>query len=515
VKTWGGRFGLLIPETGDSAVPQLRVKPLKGNPQLDVVITARREIYRQFKIALAVSDNPGAKRAEPARVIDELLLAPTAQIGLRTTHEWTTPVGVLNVAVVAGSQAFVQGNTGGNEVNSIEPWGGVQALVSGRIKNVRDAAEQLRAIFEKHFDDIDQADLANRLKAWGKGSGGPEYDWSLLGNYADTGHQQQWDHMAVSTELRQLALQGRLLFQAFFPNHTNLRGWVAALSPGARLNITWTPLAGPGFIPHVPWGLMYFEDVPPAGQPVDPMGFLGLRCRLAYNSHAVQAASRSLGALNETHRTHFLYWGDGANDVTGREARWQRSQWSAWQNQVFIPQQAAKDAKAELLELLNDPQPAPTSLLYFFCQCNADANNAPALRFGANNDVANMVKQMDFGTTALADRPLVFANACTTAAADPYIANELEENFFERECRAYLGTETKVPIVFGSRFAEIFFHFFYRMLDPAPMAAGEAVAQTRLFLWTHYRNIGGLFYCYINQYELFLARDDEVRALRA
>jgi hypothetical protein len=46
------------------------------------------------------------------------------------------------------------------------------------------------------------------------------------------------------------------------------------------------------------------------------------------------------------------------------------------------------------------------------------------------------------------------------------------------------------------------------------MAAGEAAAQTRLFLWTHYRNIGGLFYTYVNLYDLFLARDDEVRALR-
>ena len=94
------------------------------------------------------------------------------------------------------------------------------------------------------------------------------------------------------------------------------------------------------------------------------------------------------------------------------------------------------------------------------------------------------------------------------------MANELEEAFFRRDCRAYLATETKVPIVLGSRFAAIFFHFFYRLLDREPMAAGEAAVQTRLFLWTHYRNIGGLFYSYVNQYDLFLARNDEVLALR-
>jgi hypothetical protein len=511
-QSWRAQFDLLIPETGDSAVPQLRVKPLKASPRIDVVITARGEIYRQFKILLAVSDRPAGRLATPARVADELLLAPAAQIGLASTHEWTTPDTVLNIAVV-GSQAAVKGYTRSRDVDTVLPWVGVQAQVSGPIKNVRDAAEALRAVWEKHFDDIDPADLADRLSRWGKGYGGPDRDWSALGNYADAAHAQTWSRMASSAELRTLAQQGRRLFQAFFPGASELQGLLTELKPGARLNISWTPLAGAGFIPHVPWGLMYLADVPPAGQPLDPMAFLGLRCRIAYTSHQVQTPLRSLGALDATHRAHFLYWGDAANDVTGREARWQRSQWSSWKNQIFVPS-AVQDAKAELLALLNNPTPAPTSLLYLFCKCSADAGNAPVLRFGDTNDPANMLSQTDFGTTALADRPLVFANACTSAAADPYMANDLEENFFQRECRAFLGTETKVPIVLASRFAAVFFHFFYRLLDPAPMAAGEAVAQARLFLWTHYRNIGGLFYCYVNQFDLFLARYEEIIALR-
>jgi hypothetical protein len=97
---------------------------------------------------------------------------------------------------------------------------------------------------------------------------------------------------------------------------------------------------------------------------------------------------------------------------------------------------------------------------------------------------------------------------------DRSMSNEVAPDGFDRGCRAYIGTETKVPIVFGSRFANIFFRFFYRVLDSAPMAGGEAVTQTRLFLWTHYRNIGGLFYAYVNQYDLFVARDDEIVALR-
>jgi hypothetical protein len=514
VQTWAGRFNLLIPETGDSAVPQLKIKPLKADPLIDVVITTRGEVYRKLKIALAASDSPGVQQTDSSRVVGELMLAPTAQIGLRTTHEWTTPDTVMNISVI-GSQATVKGYTRSDDVDAIVPWLGVQSQVSGPIDKVREAAEQLRAAWESHFDDVDPADLADRLSRWGKGSGGPEYNWSAPGNYADPAHEQKWQAMAVSAELRTLALRGKTLFQAVFPAASDLNGWISALSPGARLNISWTPLSGAGFIPHVPWGLMYLGEVPPAGQPVDPMGFLGLHCRVAYTSHYVKPGSRSLGAIDATHRAHFLYWGDAANDVTGREARWQRSQWGGWQNQVFFPDTvpALQNAKAGLLKLLDNPEPAPTSLLYFFCQCTEDANST-RLRFGATNDSINEVTPLEFGTTALAARPLVFVNACTTAAADPYRANDLEQSFFDRDCRAYLGTETKVPIVLGSRFATVFFHFFYRLLDPQPMSAGEALSQTRLFLWTHYRNIGGLFYCYVNQYDLFLASGDEVLALR-
>jgi hypothetical protein len=506
IQTWSGRFSLLIPEVGDSAVPQLKFKPLKTNPSLDVIVTVRAELYRQFKLSLVASKNPDAESVDSVRIDGQHMPTPTEHMGLSTTHEWTTPNGTLGITVL-GSQAAVRGDAGAEHVDSIEPWFGLQAKVSGPIRNARNAAEDLRVAWENHLNDIPSSDLAARLKNWR-----PNY-WGSPGDDADDMHRRQWERMAKSAELRSLALQGQQLFRAFFPLASKLNGWIAKAFPGSRLDISWTELSGAGFIPHVPWGLMYVADVPPQGEPIDPMGFLGLRCRVAYTSHAAESAGRSLGDLDETHCSHFLYWGDGAADVTGQEARWQRANWSGWQNQIFIPQKL-ENAKAELLQQFNNPQPTPTSVLYLFCQCNTGDGNAPVLRFGGTNDVANMVSQTDFGTAALADRPLVFANACTTTAADPYMANELEEAFFNRQCRAYLGTETKVPIVFGSRFATIFFHFFYRQLDPEPMAAGEAAAQTRLFLWTHYRNIGGLFYCYVNQYDLFLARNDEVLAMR-
>jgi hypothetical protein len=260
---------------------------------------------------------------------------------------------------------------------------------------------------------------------------------------------------------------------------------------------------------------MFLDDVPKLGEAVDPMGFIGLRFRIGYKAYPLAGAAKDLGGLSETHRTHWLYWGADARDIAGQEARWQERQWSVWQNQNFVPN--AHDGKAnkdQVLQSMDEPSPSPVSLLYLFCQYAGGEGNDPVLAFAGTKNANDVVRRTELSTRLLRDRPLVFANACTTAAADPYFSNELERGFFDRGCRGFLGTESKVPIVFASRFASIFFHFFYRKIAPDPIAAGEAVSQSRLFLWTRYRNIGGLFYTYVNQYELFMAQNDEVMALR-
>ena len=154
------------------------------------------------------------------------------------------------------------------------------------------------------------------------------------------------------------------------------------------------------------------------------------------------------------------------------------------------------------------------TLLYLYCRCSPGDGTRPVLSFADTSQDADMLSDIDLGHRPLVDRPLVFANACATAAADVYLANQLESTFFDRGCRGYLGTETYVPVRLASRFASTFFHYFYRLVDPAPMAAGEAVTQARLFLWSQYRNIGGLFYSYVNKWDLYAADREEVAGLR-
>ena len=182
---------------------------------------------------------------------------------------------------------------------------------------------------------------------------------------------------------------------------------------------------------------------------------------------------------------------------------------------MFVPDSKLADSfKQQVLALFNKPPQKPTPVVYCFCHCDVGDGNKPVLRFGKTKDPSDNVKQTDLSQTPFESGPLVFINACTSAASDPYIANELEQTFFERGCRSYLGTEVKVPIRFASRFAKIFYSFFFRDLAPEPIAAGEAVFQARRFLWREYHNIGGLLYAYINMYELYMATESEVKALR-
>jgi hypothetical protein len=507
------RFALHIPKSSDSELRKVAIRTRsKGPAKVSAVVfavspTGRRERYRELELTLTVE----VKMQSDAPVLhtEEEQVAAARHLGLRTTHEWTTPPGELTITVLGdGLPVVVSGNYGGNVIGMTplqQRW--APAAVGGCIANVRDAAETFRMKWERYLNDIDGDSLAARLQEYGQS---PEYDWSQLSDRAEAAHQATWEQVKTSPELRGLAAEGYTLYQEVFPKQDNpLRRWIDNLPPGAKLEISWTSPT----LTNIPWGLMYRQPPPRPGGEVDPTAFLGLRHRLSYSTHLAAESSKALGAPDRSHQASFLYRGDQANDVTGVEASWQRKLWAGQPNQILIPSPTAANPRDELLSFWYEPSPSPIAVFYLFCQCKVGNGNAPVLSFG--DTLGPDLKRTDLRGTDLVDRPLVFANACTTSSAEPYLANELEADFFRRGCRAFLGTETKVPIPMAARFASIFFEFFYRRVDPEPMAAGEALAQSRIFLWTRYRNLGGLFYTYINQYELFLADDAEVAALRA
>ena len=507
---WTARFQLHIPKIGDSPTRVLTVTPRRASAgRIDLLVLVDGELYRQVVVNLDVSgrgQHPARRRAGSAEVERDLVQTPGLHTRLRPTHEWTTPPGRLGV-IVQPPNAYVSGSAGGLAVDARTPWYATQASVAGPITNVRAAAERFRARWSDYLNDIDSVELVERLDSV------PRPYWGAAPEPATSRHERTWRAARKSPELRELAYYGRLLYDAFFPTGSDLRTWIDLLQPGHRLDVSWQDL-DPGWVPSVPWGLMYTGEP----KPVDPMSFLALRLRIGYSAHGVQAGSKALGDPARVYGSNLLYWGSGrADDATAAEAVWQRDQWSAWKNQLFWPSSRdVRDPKREVVRALARPSPSPVGVLYLYCESNFGARrDDPVLAFADPAGTTAALSRTDLGLKPLRDRPLVFANACTTSAGDPYVANDLEQRFFQRGCRAFLGTETLVPIQLASRFARIFFHFFYRKADPAPMAAGEAVAQARRFLWHNYLNIGGIFYTYVNQYELFLADDDEVVALRA
>lgn len=517
---WTATFSLWVPEEGESDIRQIRIVPRSGeNCRLEVLIYAVRagasELYRQFRLALSVDNiKTTGTNVTGSPVQDDLIFAPSSHMNLRTTHEWTTPPGRLAIAVLPGMQkAYVTGDLPTRQVNDLADWFAQQDVVTGPIDLVRDAAEKFRGKWQQYLNEINAQDLEQRLATFT-----PTYDWANWRSRADSQHANGWAKASISSELRDLAIYGHELYQVAFPPDQPLRGWLDSMQPGSRVDFTWKADApGSGNVPNVPWGMMYQPDPPAPGEPVDPMGFLALRFRLGYWGYrGVSDASKALGAMTQAYQSYCLYWGNHPNDETGGEASWQRQKFKSWQNQVFSPQiPGSPNARAEVLQALSTPQLSPTSVLYFFCQAAVGDGNKPVLQFGPTSGITDVLQTTDLLTgKSLLDQPLVFANACTTSFADPYIANLLQQSLFRRGCRGFLGTETKVPIQLASRFAVTFFNFFYRKVDPAPMAAGEALAQTRLFLLTEYANIGGIFYAYLNQYELYMADEAEVQALR-
>jgi hypothetical protein len=330
-------------------------------------------------------------------------------------------------------------------------------------------------------------------------------------------HQSAWQTVAAGDALRELAFYGRKLYNTLFPrNAPPLRDILDQLEPGQRINIIWTPDSRVPWPPHIPFELLYVDDVK-KGVPVDPTRFWGLRYRIGYKAYRPTDKMMALGAPVDTWCSTLLFYGDSDNEPATAEAKWQRAIWSSWQNQWIVPQDArGATPKAEILAELARPA-RQAGVLYMFCHYSLNAKNVPVLRFGTDSDNPDdILDETELGTAEFATHPLVFANACMTGTTGVYAANELEKAFFDRGCRAFIGTEAKVPVQMASRFAAAFFAFFLRLVDEdkKPMAGGEAMFQSRLLLWTNYKNIGGLLYSYVNQYDLYLASAEELVKLQ-
>ena len=518
---WTATFPLFIPASGDSAQRRLALTPLAApEARLDVVIYVGDDVYRQLTVSLlvrpaepeagrdpgqAAATAPSAVPGGPVAVIEERLV-PAAQAGLLPAAAWQRPARKLSV-FVADDQALVTCQE--TDYDDAFPWRPRQDAVETAVAAVRGALGRLRDSVPGYFGRIGAENVLQTMT----GGYTPSPDWTAAesGERAATS-DGAWAAVAASRELGELAYEGSLLYRAVFGDALG-ELIEAELRPGDQLKLIWRDGSG-SWVPYLPLPLMYDGAAPEPDEPIDPDRFFGLRYRLAHLTRPV-LKSRALGHWSRTTRAHLLYWGSGPGDKVADEAARHRRELATWQPALMLPPGGGTPDARELGRFLRAPEPAPVSLLYFYCHSRGGADTSPALRFGGAGGADSELERFDMGSRHLRDAPIVFVNACSTNAAAPLLANQLRELFFSRGCRGYIGSETEVPAMLAARFATVFFSFLYGAEGRAMAPAGEAVAQARRFLWTEYRNVGGLFYNYVGDYSLYTADDTIIASLRA
>ena len=358
---------------------------------------------------------------------------------------------------------------------------------------------------DEYLNAIDPDDLAATLSSYE-----PVMDWTDLQDAFDETHLKLWEQVRDSEELHRLVVRGHALYDQIFQPGTDLRQAVNRLPPGALLDITWVESGAQ--VPDVPWTLMYALD--PAAE-VDPLGFLGLRYRLKYAAYPSRSGRNT---WIDNPEACCLFWGRSAAEADTAAEADRHYSWTGSVPRLFVPAAGhagpAKPALIGLLQGADDDQTA-VGILYMFCHYGSLPGNDWGFIFGDTNDEPDVLSLFDLQEITLRSAPLVIANACKTGASDALHAHPIKQYFFTHGAAAYLGTETEVPIHLASRFATTFVHMF----DDAPggltLVAGEAVTQARLLLWTRYRNIGGLLYSLVNQYDVRWRTQTELSQARA
>jgi hypothetical protein len=304
---------------------------------------------------------------------------------------------------------------------------------------------------------------------------------------------------ARDAALRTLARAGKHLFQQLFGHR---EGGADARAMGEWLRATAMAASGRtvqivGHRAPLPWAMLYLGDASD-GAELDWNNFLGMRHiveqlplqmsmrtsdtriptepSLAVSVNLNASIDKSMGTTIVA--DHQQYWTDTAAARTGLTL-------------------VSRSTKTEVVRALNDSATGD-QVVYFYCHARAGKpgnRDAAAIIMGTGDEATVADLDLDApATVQLPGNPLVFINACESAALSPLFYDGFVPYFMAKGARGVIGTECKMPARFAVRWADAFFEQF---LDGATV--GETVLKLRQdFVRGHHNPLGLIYAAHCN-----------------
>ncbi|MBF8271731.1 MAG: hypothetical protein HW380_836 [Magnetococcales bacterium] len=507
--SWTARFDLLIPRNGESPTVALAITPNKGGDlQVSLLINKIRtvvwgeeeEIYRQLDLGIYVEDDSKSQVETSESLIqqDDTFIRLDQPDPGRHFPETLHP-GRMNLQIRNGS-ITISLNQPDRQLEDTALLEFAQPTANSRIDDLRRTAEQFRKGYTNFLNSICKEKLLREL-----GHSPPllaPYYQKTVVNHGEHPFPPSLRDVLGGEDFKNMARAGALLLNEMFPVGGKIRDQLHSLPLGSRITVSWPKSGANIWIPHIPWSLMYLpiaDDLNNIDASVDPMQFLGLRFRLEFLPGAVNGKKLLDATASGVVQGNALYWGDPTGSNTVVESNWQRSLLGVDPGQLIVPPLSKEPSIDSIKELLRNRE-TPPPILYFFCE--SATGNDHLLYF--SNDAGAVIKRQDFLMGKFPNQPMVFANTCGALEGDAYHMGPLMDVLLAGECRAIIGPEIKVPPYLASCFSHIFFHYHYRGGgNMEGLSAGEAMYQSRHFLWQRFHNIGGLLYGHVNMYELY------------
>lgn len=314
------------------------------------------------------------------------------------------------------------------------------------------------------------------------------------------------DSTSNAIALKQLAFAGAELFQGLFygpkagADVMNVGDYLKRLA--MKEDPVKLQIVAENF--PVPWGLLYFGETR-GGAKLDWNNFLGMKhiieqiprqATMLVDDYAITSNNPSLSvSLNVNTDIDKQMNFDG---VARQVQDWaQRS--TSLEGAINVIQRQTKDELLKALRELSNDQ-----LMYFYCHANTsspDSNNSRDPWESSYIQLVNheRITLSDLNREApmretLPGNPLIFLNACESAEISPEFYDGFVPYFMAKGARGVIGTECKMPALFATEWAML---FFPRFLSGMPI--GELVLELRQeFCKQHSNPLGLLYTVYCN-----------------